>query len=26
VADAKVYSEGMEKPVARAALTYSIPP
>ena len=26
VADAKVYSVGTEKPVARAALTYSIPP
>ena len=26
VADAKVYSEGMDKPVARATLTYSRPP
>ncbi|NCW07738.1 MAG: aldehyde dehydrogenase family protein, partial [Rhodobacterales bacterium] len=26
VADAKVYSEGSEKPVARASVTYSIPP
>ena len=26
VADSKVYSEGVEKPVARATLTYSIPP
>ena len=26
VADAKVYSDGMEKPVARATLTYSLPP
>ena len=26
VADAKVYSEGSEKPVARASITYSIPP
>ena len=26
VADAKVYSENTEKPVARASITYSIPP
>lgn len=26
VSDVLIYSEGMEKPVARAALTYSIPP
>jgi|TARA_B100001564_G_C20452589_1_gene584158 uncharacterized protein (TIGR00369 family) len=26
VADAKVYSEGTQKPVARATITYSIPP
>ena len=26
VADVKVYSEGTEKPVARASITYSIPP
>ena len=26
VADAKVYSEGSEEPVARASVTYSIPP
>lgn len=26
VADAKVYSEDIEKPVARASITYSIPP
>ena len=26
VADSKVYSEGIEKPVARATITYSIPP
>jgi uncharacterized protein (TIGR00369 family) len=26
VADSKVYSEGVEKPVARATITYSIPP
>mgnify|MGYP005747742367 FL=1 len=26
VADSKVYSEGFEKPVARATITYSIPP
>ena len=26
VADSKVYSEGTEKPVARATITYSIPP
>ena len=26
VADTKVYSEGVEKPVARANITYSIPP
>ena len=26
VADVKVYSEGSEKPVARASITYSIPP
>ena len=26
VADSKVYSEGVEKPIARASVTYSIPP
>ena len=26
VADSKVYSEGNDKPVARATITYSIPP
>ena len=26
VADSRVYSEGVEKPVARATITYSVPP